>query len=433
MRAGPNIELEDSGLSALPPPDRHPMKDSKAQSARGPDSEPYVLFIDDAIALLDFIPSWEDLAANAIEPNVFYEPWMLTPAIRPYSAGRMIRFVLVFAPDRKRPHGAPVLCGFFPLELSNHYKGLDKKIPVKTLSLWKHKYCYMCTPLIKKGYEVECLSAFFDWLRSYNHGCALMEFRCVPGEGAFHRLLVDYFDRNAVLNFVSQSFTRAMFRPEQDADEYLRASIAGLSRKEFRRQQNRLAERGRLEFASLGQEGNVHAWVEEFLELEEISWKGEKGRALASSPEDRAYFEEIAAEAFRRKQLMMLAMRLDGRPVAHKCNFISGQGSFAFKIAYDEEFARFSPGVLLEIENIRRLHQLPEIEWMNSCANPRNNMINRLWKDRLVVRDVVVGTGKARGDFVVSVMPMLKWLNRALFRRDMFRGALHRRNHGISR
>ena len=43
--------------------------------------------------------------------------------------------------------------------------------------------------------------------------------------------------------------------------------------------------------------------------------------------------------------------------VAMKCNFLSGAGSFAFKIAFDEAFARFSPGVQLEIDNVQAFHE----------------------------------------------------------------------------
>ena len=45
------------------------------------------------------------------------------------------------------------------------------------------------------------------------------------------------------------------------------------------------------------------------------------------------------------------------RAIAMKCNLRAGDGAVAFKIAYDEAYARFSPGVLLEIEQIERLHR----------------------------------------------------------------------------
>jgi hypothetical protein len=51
----------------------------------------------------------------------------------------------------------------------------------------------------------------------------------------------------------------------------------------------------------------------------------------------------------------MLALRLDGRPIAYKLDFLAGRGSFSFKIAFNENYGRYSPGELLEIENVRRL------------------------------------------------------------------------------
>jgi len=110
-------------------------------------------------------------------------------------------------------------------------------------------------------------------------------------------------------------------------------------------------------------------------------------------------------------------MRLDGRPIAHKCNFLSGPGSFAFKIAFDEKYARHSPGVLLELENIRRLHTQSKIRWMDSCADPSHPMLNRLWPDRRTIQDVVVGAGRPLGDWVVATAPLLRLLNRKLLRR----------------
>jgi hypothetical protein len=107
----------------------------------------------------------------------------------------------------------------------------------------------------------------------------------------------------------------------------------------------------------------------------------------------------------------MLALRLDGRPIAYKCNFLAGQASFTFKIAFDENYARYSPGMLLEIEYVRRLHAQSQIEWVDSCADPFKFMFNRLWPARLTIQNLIVSTGKAPGAFVVSVTPLLSWIN----------------------
>ena len=50
-----------------------------------------VVEIRDFKNLACLIPEWEKLAAAALEPNVFYEHWMLRPALEIFGAGRDIR------------------------------------------------------------------------------------------------------------------------------------------------------------------------------------------------------------------------------------------------------------------------------------------------------------------------------------------------------
>src|SRR5262245_32320525 len=382
-----------------------------------------VVIVDDLTALEKRVAALEELAAAAIEPNVFYEPWMLMPALRAYGVDRRLLFALVQAPDPSRPLGPPLLCGFFPLELKDHYDGISKRLPLKTLCLWrKPEMMYLCAPLLRAGYGREALAAFFDWLEAGDYKCSLMEFGFVTGEGPFHHLLVDYLNEHPKFTYVTEAFTRALFRPAADAEDYVRSALGRFRTKELRRQERRLAETGRLEYAALEPGDDADAWIEEFLEFEAKSWKGKGGRAIVCSETDRKYFVEIAREAFRRGKLMMLALRFNSSPIAYKLNFLSGVGSFAFKIAFDEEYARYSPGVLLELENIRLLHRQPQISqvrWMDSCADPDRFMINHLWTDRRVIQTLVVSTGKRQGDLAVAAIPLLKWGNRRIFRRDL--------------
>src|SRR5262245_3172934 len=379
-----------------------------------------VVIVDDLTALEKHVAAWEELAVAAIEPNVFYEPWMLMPALRAYGGGGRLLFALVQTPDPARPLGSPLLCGFFPLELKDNYDGISKRLPLKTLCLWrKPEMIYLCAPLLRAGYAREALAAFFDWLGAGDYNCSLMEFGFVTGEGPFHHLLVDYLNEHPKFSYVTGAFTRALFRPAADAEEYVRSALGRFRRKEYRRQEKRLAETGRLEYTALESGDDVDAQIEEFLEFEAKSWKGSGGRAIVCSETDRKYFVEIAREAFRRGKLMLLALRFNGRPIAYKLNFLSGVGSFAFKIAFDEEYARYSPGVLLELENIRLLHERPQIKWMDSCADPDRFMINQLWTDRSTIQHLVISDRKRQGDLVVAAIPLLKWGNRRILRRDL--------------
>jgi CelD/BcsL family acetyltransferase involved in cellulose biosynthesis len=361
-----------------------------------------VVFIKNFEMLEAYIQAWEDLARDALEPNPFYEPWMLMPALRGLATDKDLSVVLVLTIDQ----GEPLLCGVFPLEKHSRYKGL----PVAAFSLWRHIYCALCTPLIRRGYERECLNAFLDWLDE-ERGCSLMDFNLVSGEGPFHELLHECLAARGQSSLVSESYGRAILRPRENADLYLRAALRRDHRKDCRRKTRRLAELGKLEFASLEFGVNLDTWIEEFLQLEASGWKGREGSAFACNENNRNYFAAIARAAFDDDRLMMFALRLDGKPIAMKCNFIAMPGSFAFKIAFDESYKDYSPGFLLEIENVNWFHAKPGFEWMDSCAVADHSMIDRLWVDRLKIQSVLVPTGMA-GKSVVAALPVMRSLNR---------------------
>jgi len=380
----------------------------------------YAVVIKAVAELEAYLPAWEKLVAEALEPNVFYEPWMLMPAIAAYGLGRQLQFVLILRPDPSgQKQKTPRLCGFFPLEVHTHYNGLGKRLPIRTLSLWRPPRCYDCTPHVDALYAQDALSSFFDWLDSGVHGCPLLQFTRINGDGPFARLLTDHFYRHANLTYVTDCYIRALFRPSVDAEQYIQQTVSAKHRRTLRSQETRLARKGRLDYLVLEREEDVESWIEQFLKLEASGWKGQEGTAFACSEADRAFFSEIVKEAFRRGQLMMLALHLNGQPIASKCNLISGPGSFAFRIAFDEEYSEFSPGVLLELENIRQLHARPEIRWMDSCADPDNFMVNHLWRDRRTIPTILVGTGRRPGDLVVAAIPMLRWLNRRFLHRRL--------------
>lgn len=359
--------------------------------------------------LAQFVPQWETLAKAAADANAFYEPWMLLPALRSYHSNRDFLFALVFGPDPETPSGPPVLYGLFPFERSSKYRG----IPCPVLKLIKHKYMELCTPLVRRDLIAECIAALLDWTESAACDAPLVEFRFVAGEDRATQEIHSQLYQRRTPHFQSECSARALFRPAADAETFLNLALAGKRRKEFRRLEKRLAESGRLEYKELASTEDPAPWVESFLRLEAKGWKGEHGSAMALHDDRRGYFQQISASAHQLGRLMMLGLFLDDRPIALKCNFFAGCGSWAFKIAFDEEFARSSPGVLLEIENIRRLHDVRGLSWMDSCAIPKHFMINRLWPDRRTIETFVVSTGKAPGSFTIAMLPFARWVKRS--------------------
>jgi hypothetical protein len=103
-------------------------------------------------------------------------------AIHAFGAAAALRFVLVYAHEQR---GHRLLCGFFPMESAMRYRGL----PFPHLRLWRHKHCFLGTPLLRQRHANRSLAAFLDWLAIDRHGEAMVEWGHVGCDGPFRAAL----------------------------------------------------------------------------------------------------------------------------------------------------------------------------------------------------------------------------------------------------
>jgi len=369
-----------------------------------------VIEVRDFKKLARLVPAWENLAAAALEPNVFYEHWMLLPALETFGAKQDIRVILVLLHDAHKPLAPPTLAGLFPLEFNHRFGKLN------ILSLWRHVHCFLCTPLIRRDVARECMGALFNWVRSAGVNSPLIQFKWISGDGPFHNILSELSSELGLVSGTTETFTRGLWRDTSVRDGgglTAARNQAGGQHRTLRRREKRLRERGRVEHVALEPGENVGRWIDDFLRLEAGGWKGRSGSALACSEGGRRYFRQIATAAHDVGRLLMLGINFDGRPIARRCAFVAGEGSFAFKTAYDEEFAYFSPGTMLEIDNLRQFHALSGVQWMDSCAAADNGLVNRLSNDRRTIQSLSTGSG-ALGELVAAGLPALHWTSRRL-------------------
>jgi len=370
-----------------------------------------VVVVRDLQKLSSFIPAWEELAEHALERNVFYEHWMLLPALQAYGAGKDIGVALVLIDsDGNRP-GAGSLAGLFPLRLIPRFRNLK----ISALSLWQHPHCYLGTPLVRADRAVECVSGLLQWLRR-GASAKLLELPWITADGPFRTLLLERCTDLGLTSWTTESFTRGLWRQATNAAGGPGAAVSGALRRRLRRHEKRLTESGRLEHVAMGPGEDIGRWIEEFLRVEASGWKGAGGSALACSESGRRYFTQITTAAFRRGRLLMLGLDYDGEPIARRCAFLAGDGSFAFKTAYDERFAHYSPGTILEIDSLLQLQGLGRVRWMDSCAAPDNALINRISNERKAIHSLAIAGGPL-GEVVIAGLRLLRWTNRRLLRR----------------
>jgi hypothetical protein len=84
------------------------------------------------------------------------------------------------------------------------------------------------------------------------------------------------------------------------------------------------------------------------------------------------------------------------------------------KVAYDEELARESPGLQLEIEMVDAFHRDARLDRIDSCTAPGTVVSEQLYPDRQRMGSVLVPLAQGlRAGFVASVPTMARTFARA--------------------
>ena len=339
-------------------------------------------------AMTTQIEDWDALAAEASEPNPFFESWYLMPSLRAFDPDGEIA-ILRFEHEGR-------LAGLMPLVRRAFYY----RWPIPFMGNWMHANSFCGTPLIAKGSEVAFWQALLRWADENARLALFLHLRGIALDGvpwAALRGVLETEDRRWKCVHHEE---RALLASTQQPEAYWQASLSGKKRKELRRQARRLSEEGSVSIERLTDDHALDEWIESFLMLENAGWKGRGHSSLASDAATSQLFAESLAGAAARGKLERLALRLDGKPIAMLASFLSAPGAFSYKTAYDEAYSAFSPGVLLQRENLRLLTR-DDIAWTDSCAAEGHPMIDHIWRERrgLARLNIAIGGSARRAIF----------------------------------
>lgn len=335
-----------------------------------------------------FAREWDALAARASEPNPFFERWFLLPSLKHLSPGSQVTIKTL------RIDGE--MLGLLPVSRVWNYYGY----PLPHASVWLHANAFCGAPLVARGFEQAFWGALLDHFDRHSRKAAFLHLPHLPAEGPVHAALDHVLCDTRRPAFTVETLERAMLAADCDAETYLNASMSAKKRKELRRQRKRLEDEGSLAFERENGLDGIEQWIADFLRIEAAGWKGEAGSALANAPATQRFFTETLFEAARAGRLERLALKLDGKAIAMLATFLAPPGAYSFKTTFDEAYARFSPGLLLQLENLDLLTR-PSIEWVDSCAVEGHSMIERIWREkrRLVSRNIAIGGPLRRAAF----------------------------------
>jgi CelD/BcsL family acetyltransferase involved in cellulose biosynthesis len=334
------------------------------------------------------VVKWRALADRAIEGNPFFRPEFVLAA--PLARPSPIELLVV------RDQGEWLAC--LPVSRAPRWR----HVVLPCLGPWLEPYALLGQPLLDRDHAGTAAQALAGLLRRERRAAALVLDRVDP-DGPATRYVLEAVERGGTTPIVYREYERAQLyrRPR---NTYLEEAVSKSGRDRIRRKARQLGRELGGDVTLVDRADDPDAW-DEFLTLEASGWKGELGTALGSRAGDAEFFRSVCSGMAATGHLQVLSLEVGGKTVAMQCNLVERDRAYAFKVAYDETFAKLSPGVALHLEIMELFHDEMTVVGYDSCAAPDSALFNRIWPDRRHIQLLVVPTGAPLGRLV---SPLLK-------------------------
>ena len=365
-------------------------------------------------ALGDIVEPWRALTARAVEPNVFYEPAFALAGARAFGHDAHALLIWSRAPDKR-------LIGLFPMRVARRYG-----VPPHLLAGWIHPFTLLGTPLADR----ECAEAVIAaWLDHVAGDPALPDVVLLPTlslDKPFSAALERVLASRGIGHADFGRHRRAVLAPGNDRADYLAHSMGAKHRKELPRRRRRLAELGAVAHEVATAAPDVAAAFAHFLELEAGGWKGGRGTAAMNSETRLRFFRQAVMDLAREGKVRVDLLRVGERVIATSVALRSGDTLFGWKMAYDEGYAKYSPGAQLMLALTEDVLADESVARVDSCAAGSHPMIDHLWRDRQAIADRLLAVRSDRARLFGAVRVMETARRRAIGKAKAVRDKLRR-------
>jgi len=336
-----------------------------------------------AAAGFDLVEELDYLAARAIEPNVFFNPRFLAPAM-PRLEDREVRLAVIRDGTEEKNR----------LRLLVPFSVEKPPVPLGTtvMRAWAHPFGPLGTPLVDGDDPIGVIEDFFAMLaRPHLRLPKVFVFPETRVDGPFAAALRAVAETRNLPLILAGELERPFLESSLDPEAYLRQTLRSHHYREFRRLKRRLADLGRLEHRIARRPDEIRQAIEIFLTLEASGWKGRERTAMVIDRYRAAFAREAVHLLAERDLCRIHTLVLNNHPLACLIVFVESGVAYTWKTAYDENYAAFSPGTLLMIEVTRSHLDDPNITATDSCAVPDHPVMSRLWSERRSLGTFVVG------------------------------------------
>ncbi|MEM7567197.1 MAG: GNAT family N-acetyltransferase [Pseudomonadota bacterium] len=253
---------------------------------------------------------------------------------------------------------------------------------------WRSPYTFLTAPRL---FGIGTQGAWEEALSPSATPPGLLRFELLPADAPSFAPFAAACAALGLATAPVRRFDRPMLDATMTPDAW-RALLSRQRRKALRKARAGLEAEGTLAVHRHTSEAGIAGAFLDFLALERAGWKGRRGTALDQIPEHRLAFGAALNGLAARRACEIHTLTLDDKPLAAGVVLLDPPHAFYVKIAYDEDYARFSPGVLLSEALTESYLAHPRITLLDSCASEGNAMIEWLWPQRRPIVDMVVAS-----------------------------------------
>lgn len=326
---------------------------------------------------LDIAAAWDDLVRRA-SPNAFMNP----AALKAASETGFARVHMLLAWEEGAEPSR--LVGLWALQVRRimpFWPAVLEALP--------YNYAFLSSPVVDPGFGAAVVPAFLAAIAK-SALPKVLSLKDFDAEAPSYGAIVMAAKGHAPLQLAGSA------RPVVTRAFGVKKS--GSTRKKLRQDWNRLSALGAVDVVNDRDAGAVRGAFEAFLTLEAGSWKGAQGTALLSDPADAAFVRRMIGDLADRGAASVALLRIDGRAIAAQVLMYCGTTAYTWKIGYDSDYAKYSPGALLVDKVTEELFAGPGIDTIDSCSDGASFMA-QLWAGRRSMVDLLlkVGSGPSLG------------------------------------
>lgn len=314
------------------------------------------------------IAPWRTLNAFSLTPAPFFDPVFLN-AVAPFGGASTLRLMVV-----RDPAECDALKAVWPFSVSSA-GGLG------VVTTFSTHYSPLAVPIIARGRAPATIAAA---LAGFARLAPVLTIPHFPAASETGRAIMAAIGTAGLAHATTGVRERATLEGGLIFRDYVRKHWSRSRRNKVQRLQRRLSEIGTVTCRVTSAGAPWPDAGKAFLRLEALGWKGRAGTAMAAHHRSTAIIEDVCERMIPAGLAEIHTLRVDETPVAMLVLLRLRGHVLTWKIAYDEDWARYSPGHLLFAEVTRKIIARGDVH-ADSCANDDISIADPYWGQRMAV------------------------------------------------